>query len=157
MILAIVFIYKNNLSKTVSIYENNSKMKTALINTPNIRQQINELQIRLSQMNGIVNHGNDTLSQSDLLNVITRACFDYNLGLQHFTSPHLYQVQEHSVKLSLISLEGSFKDITGCIFWFEESNALKGKIMSVEYKKVRSIRGEGDKLVATIYLQQISK
>ena len=159
MLITMVFVYQNNISKTILMFYEYKQMKEKLIDNENIMEQVQLLERRMQENPNyqIVDNENTPLPQSKLLDIITQACSKYDLTVQYLGSPINYRQQGYNITLNMLTLQGRFGNITRCIHWLESSHLLKGQVVSVDYKLVKTYRGNANKLVVTLYFQQAMK
>jgi hypothetical protein len=157
MVIVLLFVYQNNISKTIHLYREFNQMSAKLNQNADLELQVTILQKRLRELDKgtFATNTVDSLPQSAMLDIISRVCAQYSLKLYKLGDPILYNQQQYRIELNMITLEGSFMNLTKAIYDLENANTLKANLMSVEYKLVKRYAGKGDRLTATLYLQRV--
>lgn len=157
MVLILVFVYQNNIRTTIELYKEYTQMEEKLNQNADLVLRVSILQQRVTELNGgnLATGAVDSLTQSAMLDVISKTSARYSLKLYNIGDPVLYTQHQYQVELNMVALEGSFINLTKAIHYFETTNSLKANLMSVDYKLVKSYSGKGDRLVATLYLQRV--
>lgn len=157
MALILVFVYQNNIRTTINLYRDYSQMEEKLNQNSDLALQVTILEQRLAELDGgnFAKNKIDSLPQSVMLDIISKTCAQHSLKLYNLGDPILYTQQQYQVELNMVTLEGSFINLTKAIHDLETTNSLRSNLMSVDYKLVKNYSGKADRLTATLYLQRV--
>jgi hypothetical protein len=156
--ILLIVIYNNNIRTTIRLYQEYDSMSSKLNQNTDLLEKVDLLQKKLEGL-GTTNVNSlkkDSVSQSKLLDIVSQTCATHSLKLYYLGDPSYYSQQQYSVELNIISLEGTFLNLTKAIHSLEETNSLKASLMSVDYKLMKSYYGRKDQLVATLYFQRFN-
>lgn len=156
-LLLLILSYFYAIKPSIDLYGENKKLQQKLSRVSTAPQQVKKYKGEIKSLNnqlGYVNKSGE-LSQDKILALIENFCREKNTYLTEYTQSILNTEKVYDIETNKIEITGTYNDIVKLIYEIEYKKGIS-KINSVQFEKRKEIKTKQNKLVATIYLQNIN-
>lgn len=152
IILLFLFAYQFSFKRTIELidtYQSGLSTMSKAANAPekiaNYKSQINLLEASLKTTN---------YDRETLFDAIHLFCVDKNLSLSNFLPEQKKTQGELELITSPIEVSGGYFEIVQLAYFIEQEEKL-GHIASIDFEKKKNLKTKKEKLIASIYLQNV--
>lgn len=156
ILLGIILSYQLAIKKTVVLSAENKSQSLQLDSVKQGAIQINEIKAKLDKLRGQI--GSQASSNMDvhqeILNTCSKFCAENNLLVREYPDKELIEIGSSKLEINKIVLEGSFHKALQLVFLCEKDKRL-GRVVSVQFEKQKDVYAQKERLVTSIYLQNM--
>lgn len=152
ILLLVLLAYQFSFRNTLKLYQTYQEQEKALALAASAPQRIQNYQTQLQALDQ--NFSKMKYDRSQLFEAVNTFCVAHDLTLDNFSSEQRVSIDNMEWITNPIEVSGPFWEITQLCYDIEQTHQY-GHIASVHYALKKDLRSKTDKLIGTIYLQNV--
>lgn len=157
-VLVLYVTYSSYLSETISTVSNYYSLKDSVKNVKDAPLKMQQLKMKLKvleQQAGLKSEGEINF-QENLLRVITKYSSEQHTIIRSIPQKSIYKDKGLSIETNEFTMEGSYSKLLDLLYTLEQKERI-GRVAAVRFRKETDLQTKRSALMATYYIQTISK